>query len=133
MIRHDQKKYALMAYALTGEKHYAEIAKYLQKKIGVSAPEHSISRCVAQNREVRKNTPYYYGSWYIQEGNGSFRLACNDDLESRLLFVKNAKYGKNGENVFSKSEFRNILCEFMDKDPSLNTDLLDDVWSKLYI
>ena len=75
----------------------------------------------------------YTNQLYIQEGNGSFRLACNDDLESRLLFVKNAKYGKNGENVFSKSEFRDILCEFMDKDPSLNSDLLDDVWSKLYI
>ena len=120
MSNFSQWKYVLVAYALKGTMTTTEATKYLCNTIKIktkgSTPERSINMYVAQNTTTKSN----YGCWYVRVDNGEYRLDCPQDLQSRISYVKYAKYDTNKSLVFSEHDFHNIIAEFLDKDSSLD-------------
>ena len=126
MSNFSQWKYVLVAYALKGTVNTSDITNYLCHIIEMptngSTPERSINMYVAQNTHDNLYGRNHKGSWYVRVDNGEYRLDCPQDLESRISYVKYAKYDANKSLVFSEHDFYNIIAEFLDKDKSLNKD-----------
>jgi len=126
MSNFSQWKYVLVAYALKGTVNTSDITNYLchviEMPINGSTPERSINMYVAQNTHDNLYGRHHKGSWYVRVDNGEYRLDCPQDLESRISYVKYAKYDANKSLVFSEHDFYNIIAEFLDKDKSLNKD-----------
>lgn len=124
MSNFSQWKYVLVAYALKGTVNTSDITNYLchviEMPINGSTPERSINMYVAQNTHNNLYGRHHKGSWYVRVDNGEYRLDCPQDLESRISYVKYAKYDANKSLVFSEHDFYNIIAEFLNKDSSLD-------------
>ena len=117
MSNFSQWKYVLVAYALKGTVNTSDITNYLchviEMPINGSTPERSINMYVAQNTHDNLYGRHHKGSWYVRVDNGEYRLDCPQDLESRISYVKYAKYDANKSLVFSEHDFYNIIAEFL--------------------
>lgn len=124
-----QWKYVLIAYALKGAMSTEEATNYLCNTIGLptrgSTFGRSINMYVAQNMKETIEGRQHKGSWYIRvwgERSGEYRLDCLPDLQSRISYVKHAKYESSNNFVFDGDDFSKIISEFLDKDIRLDSD-----------
>lgn len=121
-----QWKYVLIAYALKGAMSTTEATNYLCNTIGLPIRSHtpgrSINMYVAQNMKETIDGPNHKGSWYVRVDSGEYRLDCLPDLQSRISYVKHAKYESSNNFVFDGDDFSKIISEFLDKDIRLDSD-----------